>query len=128
MWEMLKTLKIPTLAVMVAFLGFGVELLKQPSAVAWTVQGIVGGGLTLVGALIGVFAYADYRAREGVNHVLEADRSAIATLEQALRSVSQTHSAIEKRNQDVVTTEARTDFDIGRGAYEPDAPSGTSVK
>ena len=110
--------KIPTLILIGVFLYFGVTLIKGSDLVS--TSGIAGIIILGIGALLGVFSFADYRSREHTDHIVEHYKKALETL-------SLTHSKYEETKRNTLN---KVNQDLGgdKRSYSIEAEEGTLSK
>lgn len=107
--------KIPTLILIGLFLYIGASLIKNSEIIS--ASGISGIIVLGIGALLGIFSFADYRNREHTDHIVEHYRKALETL-------SLTHSKYEETKQNTLN---KVNQDLGgeKSTYSIEASEGT---
>lgn len=85
--DILKYSKLPTILLIATLLSFSYSLIKGEGSINPSV--ISGSFVGIIAMLFAIFSYADYRAREKIDHIL-------SKYESALDNISATHSRYEK--------------------------------
>jgi len=99
--ECIKTLKLPSLLLIVVFFWFGGDMLKS-TLIANSQAGIGGFGLLVAGAVLGIIIFVDYRYKEHSEHIMDQTDRAVDTLSRSLKITSETHSKLERFNQSTI--------------------------
>jgi len=96
--EIINTLKIPTLALVGIVFYTGVSLIKDESELV-SLSGVSGAVLLILGFILSMILFIDYRYKEQSEHIIKQQSKAIDNLSKALKNTSDTHSKIEKHTQ-----------------------------
>lgn len=101
--QIVTTLKIPTLTLVGMFFYVGYELLKGSEFVS--PEGIGGAIFLVVGVIMSLILFIDYRYKEQSEHIMNQQGKAIDNLGRALKNTSDTHRDLEKSTQDAIKSE-----------------------
>ncbi len=97
--EILKYSKLPTILLILVLFYFSHSFIKGESDF-YSPSVVIGGIIGVIAILFVIFSYADYRAREKIDHI-------ISKYETALNNISTTHSRYEREKRS--TLEKRKD-------------------
>lgn len=118
--SLLKYSKLPTITLIAMLLFFSNDLIKGEEGI--TPSSIEGFVIGITALLFAIFSYADYRAREKIDHIL-------SKYESALNNISMTHSRYEKEQRNTIanTKERQIGSNAkGRGYEMDDGFGGTA--
>jgi len=96
--EIIKQSKLPTILIIVVLLYFSYTFIKGESIFSYSVA--TGLAIGLVALLFVIFSYADYRAREKIDHIL-------LKYKEALNNISSTHSKYEREQRSTIASDGK---------------------
>ncbi|MDO8592985.1 MAG: hypothetical protein Q7R92_04445 [bacterium] len=114
-----------SLGVVVVLLYFGVNLLNKAEK-SISIVSMCGSGLIFVAITLSIIFFADWRKREGYEHMIKQQDGIIKNLSTQIRETGLTHTALEQQTRNSLgDIDSDNQFNNTKIRYKPDNASET---